>query len=109
MIEAPEMSKNFGIVITSDESVAISGINLVSEKAAQPAIIVAATILAVAFQNSLFRIRFSERRCSIYNKIIIFLLLDILVFITFLNNFLSTNVVKTKPIHIKMFDNRLPA
>lgn len=50
MAEIAVIRRNFGMVMTSEVSVAISGINLVMEKATQPHMMVAKTIRAVACQ-----------------------------------------------------------
>ena len=65
------MTKNLGIVITNELSVAINGINFVIENATQPVITVAIAILIIAFQKALSNNSLFERLCNIYNKTII--------------------------------------
>ena len=67
--EITEITRNFGIVMTSEVSVAISGMNFVIENATHPAIADANSILVPAFQNALSSNSHFDLRCNIYNNI----------------------------------------
>ena len=65
------INKNFGMVITSELSVAINGTNFVIENATHPQIKVAKSILEKALKKSLSNIEPLLRLCKINSKITI--------------------------------------